>query len=328
MAAILFPAGRVRPRADRYRHQRAELQALGAHAARTQPAPEGAGDHGEHHVVHRAPRAYFTVLNPRALHAPTTAAGAGRSAMLSGTSGAGLSPAQATSLTASADSRSCLERRPGVRERLGARARQRGRAHEALHAFGHQLRGGGLGLGGPVLARGSTGAARVDVEEHAARSTPETPSTSAWWVLEMIAKRCHPRVPVRAISPTAAWFGRGAGRESARQVAQLLQGARGGQCGVAQVVIMLKRGSSIQSGRPTPSAGWRASGESGAPGGGATPGGHELVAGRGRALEDDERPHMHVRGLAFLVEEGRIDGVSQSRCPGSPRPPARPQSRR
>ena len=85
-------------------------------------------------------------------------------------------------------------------------------------------------------------------------STPETPSTSAWWVFEIIAKRSPLERPRRARAPTAAWCGRAAGRTAGRRgcAAARRSRARAARCG-ARGSAALKCGSSTHTGRPWPS---------------------------------------------------------------------------
>ena len=85
-----------------------------------------------------------------------------------------------------------LERARRVR---GRRQRAAGelerRADQALDAAGGELRGARLGLRAPTARPRAAPTSGTGSRSNStvARSTPATPSTSAWWVLEISAKR-------------------------------------------------------------------------------------------------------------------------------------------
>ena len=139
-------------------------------------------------------------------------------------------------------------------------------------------------------------------------STPETPSTSAWWVFEISAKRPSSR-PWTSHSSQSG-FERSSRCEKIRPTSwrscSSLPGL--GQRGVAHVVVEVEA-RVVDPERPAhlearegellavarherqPRLDVRA----------------ELVARRRRSLEDHERADVHVRGLLLLVEEGGVD---------------------
>ena len=139
-------------------------------------------------------------------------------------------------------------------------------------------------------------------------STPETPSTSAWWLLPTIAKRSpsqaldQPQLPERLGAVELL------GEDPRRQVAQLLLGARRRQRGLAHVVVEVEV-RVVDPDRPALAEGdeaqllaearhqVQARGDVVA----------ELVVGGRRALEDDRRGDVHVGAGALHVEEGRIE---------------------
>ena len=167
-----------------------------------------------------------------------------------------------------------------------------------------------LGVGCGVQARSgcSTGAGTgVRSNSTVARSTPDTPSTSAWCVLVMSAKRPpsrpvhEPHLPQRLGAVERL-------RVHARgERAQLRLGAGRRQRGVAHVVL------EVEAGVVDPQ---RAAGLDGREGELLAEARHEvqarahvvgepLVGGR-RALEDHHRADVHVGRRALLRDEGRI----------------------
>ena len=108
---------------------------------------------------------------------------------LSGTSGAGLSPAQATSLMPSAASRACSSVRPGFCNAFAAcRASPKGVRTIAFTPSATSSASEGSGAGVQPLSRaGDSGGTGVRSNSTVAMSTPEMPSTRAWWVFEINA---------------------------------------------------------------------------------------------------------------------------------------------
>ena len=140
-----------------------------------------------------------------------------------------------------------------------------------------------------------------------ARSTPETPSTSAWWVFEISAKRPSSRPSTRYSSHSG--FERSSRWEKTRAASarSCCLGARRGQRGVAHVVLEVearvvdpqrpaglqrREGELLPVARDEvqPAADVR----------------REVRVGGRRALEDRQRADVHVRRVALLREEGRV----------------------
>ena len=92
-------------RADRDGHERAQLQPLGAHAARAQPLLQRAGDDGEHDVVDRAAERVLDLLDVASSWRTVTSRRCGPISTLSGVDGAGFRPAHTTSPRPSSASR-------------------------------------------------------------------------------------------------------------------------------------------------------------------------------------------------------------------------------
>ena len=140
-------------------------------------------------------------------------------------------------------------------------------------------------------------------------STPETPSTSAWWVFEMTAN-LPPSKPW--ISQTSqSGFERSRRWEKMRpdQLAQLVVRARLRQRRVPHVVVDVEA-RVVDPERPA----HLEARERRASGGSAARGrrrdsmcARELVVRGRRTLEDHERADVHVRRLLLLVEEGGVD---------------------
>ncbi len=109
---------------------------------------------------------------------------------LSGTSGAGFSPAHTTSPIPSAASRSCSTERPGrpsaprARPATSIGVRTRPRTPSAARA-----RSDGSGAGTHLSSGSTSGGTGERSKSTVAMSTPATPSTSAWCVFEISAKR-------------------------------------------------------------------------------------------------------------------------------------------
>ena len=181
-------------RADRDRHQRAQLEPLGAHAARAQPAAQAAGDDGQHDVVDGAAERVLDELEVREVVADDgEAAGAGRSARSAASPAPGSAPAQATSPMPSSASRSSRQRVAGVRRRAEPR---RPASSTAALASPRTPRATSstrarLGLRAPRLAlvRRARRARRRGRTARSSGRRRRSPSTSAWWVLEISAKR-------------------------------------------------------------------------------------------------------------------------------------------
>ncbi len=143
-------------------------------------------------------------------------------------------------------------RRPlDVAEHLARRAQQRagaadglaGRAGTLEERVGEQLRRGGLGARDPgrlAASSGGSGSGEV-VNSTEVMSTPETPSTSAWWVLQIIANRALPSGPgarpsTRWTSHSGLWRSSGIAKSRPARRRELLVGAGTRQRRVAHVV--------------------------------------------------------------------------------------------
>ena len=73
-------------------------------------------------------------------------------------------------------------------------------------------------------------------------STPETPSTRQWWLLQTIAKRSPSRPSTSHISHSGFERSRRCEKTPRGEVPQLLLAAGGGQGGVADVVVEVEVG--------------------------------------------------------------------------------------
>ena len=139
-------------------------------------------------------------------------------------------------------------------------------------------------------------------------STPETPSTSAWWLLPMIAKRSSVRPSTSHSSQSGLLRSSCWEKIRAAEVAQLLVGARRRQRGLAHVVVEVEV-RVVDPDRPALVEGDEAQLLAEAR--------HqvqaradvvaELGVGRRRALEDAGRGDVHVGAGALHVEEGGIE---------------------
>jgi hypothetical protein len=108
---------------------------------------------------------------------------------LSGTSGAGLSPAQNTSPRPSTASRACSSEWPGWDSASSARpASETGVRISPLTPSATRSISEGSGDGVQPSSSGGSGGTGLRSNRTVAMSTPDTPSTSAWWVFEMTAK--------------------------------------------------------------------------------------------------------------------------------------------
>ena len=264
----------------------------------------------------------------QARRAPSGSGGAGRSRVLSGSLGAGFISSQATSPTPSAVSasvRGCTgadaaaRRAPACRGRSASSPGPRPRARSARR---RRARGAApTGAPGGVRPTGTGFASNSTV----ARSTPETPSTSAWWVLLISAKRFPSSPCTRYISHSG--FERSSCCEKTRAVscASWSSSPGSGSEEWRTWYSRFSRGSSIQNGRP---ALQRREGE-------LLPVARhevqprldvleELVVDRRRALEDEHGADVHVRRLVLLGEEagvGRAQPVEVGNGHGSARFP-------
>ncbi len=227
-------------RADRDGHERAQLEALGAHAARTQPAAQAARDDGQHDVVDRAAERVLDELEvlevvaherqppvraDRHVQRRRPARGSGRPrrprrcprAPRGRCSSDSAGRVAADSARPASSNGSCAS--PRIPRAASCSALGSDAAIHGSPSCG--AAGGGTGV-----ASNST----------VIRSTPEMPSTSAWWDLEISAKRPlleplhEPRLPqrLRAVEPLRV--------DPRGQRAQLLLGARLRQRRVAHVV--------------------------------------------------------------------------------------------
>ncbi len=165
-------------------------------------------------------------------------------------------------------------------------------------------RGLGLGLPGLELGLGRGLGWRSRSNRTVARSTPETPSTSEWWVLKMSAKRSSSRPSIIQLSHSgrsrsSCWEAIRAG-----QPQQLLLAAGRRQRGVADVVLEVEarivdpqRATALQ----------RRHGELLAVARHQVQPAADVVEVIGevrrRALEDEHGADVHVRAAPLLVQE-------------------------
>ena len=139
-------------------------------------------------------------------------------------------------------------------------------------------------------------------------STPETPSTRQWWLLQTIANRSSgepvddPHLPERLRAVEALREGPG------REGPELLLVAGGGQGGVADVVVEVEvrvvdpdRAALVERDEPQLLA---EAGDEVQPRFEVVA---ELVEVRRRAVEDHRRGDVHVGSVALQVEEGRVE---------------------
>ena len=186
-----------------------------------------------------------------------------------------------------------------------------GRAHGAPRrrpATSSAAEGSGLRLPGLAgRAAGGAAARRSRSNRTVARSTPETPSTSAWWVLKISAKRSSSSPSTSQLSHS------GLERSSCWEAIRAASGSScsslpgRGQRGVADVVLEVE----ARVVDPQRAAGLqRRGGEL------LAVARHQMqapadvvevvVEGRRRALEEEHAADVHVRGRAFLVQEGGV----------------------
>ena len=221
--------------------------ALGAHAAVVQPAPERAGDDRQHRVVHGAAERVLDLLEvgQPALHPAHAPVRADRHVQRHVRRGVEAGPdhlAEALGRLAHLRrlGRSDVSARPGrcsapsARPGAGRTASARGRPTPSATSSDVGRPGAGVQA---LLRPPTSGGTGERSNSTVAMSTPETPSTSAWWVFEISAKRPPSRPWTSQISQSG--FERSRRWEKIRpgQLAQLLVGARLRQRGVAHVVV-------------------------------------------------------------------------------------------
>ena len=253
------------------------------------------------------PSAFFTRLKSASSWRTQTSRRCGPISTLSGVSGAGFMPGPH-------DLAEPLERLARLLQRLGrggsprrpdappSRAgARRGRARRA-----RPCRAGSASAAGSTARSGCATGAGSGVRSNStvARSTPETPSTSAWCVLVMSAKRPPSRpwtshISHSGLERSSAWECTRAA--SARSCAS----EPGAGSAVSRTwYSRLKLGSSTHSGRPVSSGGkasfWRKRGTRCRRAADVV--GEPVVVGR-RALEDHHRADVHVGGRALLRDE-------------------------
>ena len=223
IAATWLPsAPRSASARTRDRHHRLAARARRSSTPRrAQVAAERRRRRREHDVVDRAAERVLDRLEVLEVgRRPSRSAGAGRSARSAGCAARGRCRRER-------DRADGGERRRPRREHA-ARARAAPRARRATISVGTVARSTSaspsswapLGSGprhprrsGARRGAGSGAASNSTV----VMSTPEMPSTSAWWVLASSAKRSPLELARRARSPTAAWRGRAAARTRARR---------------------------------------------------------------------------------------------------------------
>ena len=149
-------------------------------------------------------------------------------------------------------------------------------------------------------------------------STPEMPSTSAWWVFESIAKRSPSRPSTSQISQSG--LSRSSCWANTRPASALScssepgAGQRGGAHVVAKVQVRVVdplRAALGERHEREPLAVARHQPEA------ALDRLEQLVVGRGRALEDHHAGHVHVGGAVLQMEERGVEPCQTIRGHGS-----------
>ena len=139
-------------------------------------------------------------------------------------------------------------------------------------------------------------------------STPETPSTRQWWVLQTIAKRSSSSPSTSHISHIGFVAVELLGEHAAGEVAQLLLARRGREGGVADVVVEVEVGV-VDPDRPALVE--RDERELLAKARHQVQPGlqvlAELVVGGRRAVEDHRRGDVHVGPVALEVQERGVE---------------------
>ena len=145
-------------------------------------------------------------------------------------------------------------------------------------------------------------------------STPETPSTSAWWLLPMIAKRSPLRPSASQSSQSGLPRSSCGGEDPRGEVAQVLVVAGRRQRGAADVVLEVEvrvvdqdRAALAERHLAQLLAELRHQVQ---PRGDVVA---ELLMRRRRPLEDDRRGDVHVRARPLHVEEGRVESAEPVR---------------
>ena len=243
--------------AHRHRDERAQLEALGAHAARVQPRRAARRDDASTTSLTVPPNAFLTALKSASSHAHAAKRRCGPISTFSGVGGAGFSAAQTISPMPSARLARLAERALGRRSAATRRAPRRRRAPCAqrratpaaseLDAASARARGchgssGCVDLGAASGARSNS---------TVARSTPAMPSISAWWVLEISAEAAvvealdEPHLPQRLGAVELL------GEDPRGEVAAAAPRCPGAGSAVWRTwYSRLKSGSSTHSGRP------------------------------------------------------------------------------
>ena len=287
--------------ADRDRHQGAQLEPLGADPAAVQPLAQGAGDDGEHDVVDGAAEGVLDPFEGRQLRARPDEAPVRADLLVERHVGRRVGEGAdelAEPLEASAIRRAVVS---GLRTASIARsASLTGAAATSVAARVDQGRGARLRPRRPVVdaARPASGTGSRS-KRTVPMSTPETPSTIAWWVLVRIAKRSRSR-PCTSHSSQSG-FERSSCCEKTRAASrlQLLLAARLRQPGVADVVgevevdvVGPERPAGLERRHDDALAEARHQAE---------PAAHvldEVDVERRRPLEDQDRADVHVAGGA------------------------------
>ena len=292
--------------ADADRDQGPHLQALGVVAAGPQVLADAAGDDREDDVVDGAAVLVFDPLQLGQVGLGDREAAMGPDLDVEGRVGA----------------RPCRRRAPSRwrRRRAGpgaGRAEPRGRrgtislrAGQALPpGVAEQLQVGRFGTGEPGRAgAGEPCGSASRSKRTVVMSTPETPSTSAWWLLPTIAKRSSRRPSTSHSSQSGLLRSSCWEKIARREVAQLLLGAGRRQGALAHVVVEVEV-RVVDPDRPPLVEGdeaqllaearnqVQARGDVVA----------ELAVGGRRALEDDRRGDVHVGAGALHVKERGIE---------------------
>ena len=140
------------------------------------------------------------------------------------------------------------------------------------------------------------------------RSTAEIPSTSAWWLLAMSAKRSLVEAVDEQQLPQRLRAVQALGEDAAGEVLQLLLAAGRRQAGVAQVVAQVEvrvvdpdRPALVQRDLGEPLAEARDEVQA------RLDMGEQLVVGRRRAVEDRHRGDVQPRARLLEMQERRVE---------------------
>ena len=207
-------------------------------------------------------------------------------------------------------------RRAGDRAAARRRRPSATRPHRAVKPRRRELGAATARAAAPTARRrADSRPSGVEVEEHVIRSTPETPSTSAWWVLEISAKPSPSRPSTSHSSHSGFVRSRRWEKMRAASAQQLLSSPGCGQRGVAHVVLEVEAsGRRPTAAARSPAAARRASGGSAARGAAATRMCASNSSSAGAAPSNSaSAADVHVRGRPSWCEEARVDRATAGR---------------